>query len=80
MELGKSEGQKVEPGTEDPNAPEQFSPAEASLLAKAIRQGLVETKQDVEIQQRDPTSPLYSVKTFEALQLYELFNLRTYRI
>ncbi|KAJ8951900.1 hypothetical protein NQ318_019879 [Aromia moschata] len=53
----------------DDDAPEQFSPAEASLLAKVIRKGLVESKTDIEVQRKDPKSPLYSVKTFEALNL-----------
>lgn len=43
--------------------------ADTSLLMKIIRKGLVETKLDLEIQRKDPTSPLYSVKTFEALHL-----------
>ncbi|KAG5885839.1 hypothetical protein JTB14_032034 [Gonioctena quinquepunctata] len=50
-------------------APEQFSPAEASLLAKIIRKGLVENKNNIEVQRKDPKSPLYSVKSFEALNL-----------
>ncbi|XP_030757085.1 ATP-dependent RNA helicase DDX25-like [Sitophilus oryzae] len=54
-------------GQPDEDAPEKFSPAEASLLAKIIRKGLVETKSDIEVQRKDPKSPLYSVKTFEAL-------------
>lgn len=48
---------------------EQISPAEKSLLQKIIRKGLVETTKDLEIQRKDPTSPLYSIKTFEALHL-----------
>lgn len=52
------------------NDEEQFSPAEVSLLQKIIRNGLVENKNDLEVQRRDPTSPLYSVKNFEALNLY----------
>lgn len=45
------------------------SAAERSLLQKIIRKGLVENKNDIEIQRKDPTSPLYSVKSFEALHL-----------
>ena len=45
------------------------TPAERSLLQKIIRKGLVENKNDIEIQRKDPTSPLYSVKSFEALHL-----------
>ncbi|GAB0091429.1 RNA helicase [Sergentomyia squamirostris] len=49
------------------------TPGEASLLTKKfrtiIRKGLVESKQDLEIQRKDPSSPLYSVKSFDALRL-----------
>lgn len=48
---------------------EQISPAEKSLLQKIIRKGLVESTKDIEIQRKDPSSPLYSVKSFEALHL-----------
>lgn len=51
------------------DVPEQFSPAEASILQKIIRKGLVESKNDIEVQRKDPNSPLYSVKSFEALHL-----------
>lgn len=46
-----------------------FNFADASLLQKVLRKGLVESKADLEIQRKDPNSPLYSVKTFEALHL-----------
>lgn len=46
-----------------------FSAADASLLQKIIRKGLVESKLDIEVQRKDPDSPLYSVQTFEALRL-----------
>ena len=46
-----------------------MEPAEKSLLQKVIRKGLVENKNDLEIQRKDPKSPLYSVKSFEALNL-----------
>ena len=36
---------------------------------QVIRKGLVEIKNDLEVQRRDPKSPLHSVKTFEALNL-----------
>ncbi len=45
------------------------SVAERSLLQKVIRKGLIENKNDLEIQRKDPNSPLYSVKSFEALNL-----------
>lgn len=43
--------------------------AEQSLLNKLIRRSLVRNRNQVEVLQRDPTSPLYSVKTFEELRL-----------
>ncbi|XP_074498561.1 ATP-dependent RNA helicase DDX19A isoform X2 [Sebastes fasciatus] len=43
--------------------------AEQSLLNKMIRCSLVRNRNQVEVLQRDPTSPLYSVKTFEELRL-----------
>lgn len=55
--------------TDSDESPEAVNPADASLLMKIIRQGLVESKLDIEIQRKDPNSPLYSVKTFEALHL-----------
>ncbi|XP_032512289.1 DEAD-box helicase Dbp80 [Danaus plexippus] len=61
----KSESQK----TDSDDTLDAPNPAEASLLMKIIRQGLVESKLDIEIQRKDPNSPLYSVKTFEALHL-----------
>ncbi|KFM03309.1 ATP-dependent RNA helicase DDX25, partial [Aptenodytes forsteri] len=43
--------------------------AETSLLNKLIRTSLVESSHHVEILQQDPSSPLFSVKTFEELTL-----------
>ncbi|XP_049611110.1 ATP-dependent RNA helicase DDX19A-like isoform X1 [Syngnathus scovelli] len=43
--------------------------AEVSLLNKMIRRTLVRSRHEVEVLQRDPTSPLFSVKTFEELRL-----------
>ena len=48
---------------------EKITAAERSLLQKVIRKGLVENHHDLQIQQKDPNSPLYSVKSFEALNL-----------
>lgn len=45
------------------------SKAEASLLTKILRTKLIENTNDVVVQQNDPTSPLYSVKSFEELRL-----------
>lgn len=42
---------------------------EQSLLNKLIRHSLVRNRNQVEVLQADPTSPLYSVKTFEELRL-----------
>ena len=36
---------------------------------KVIRKSLVENKNDLEIQRKDPNCPLYSVKSFEELNL-----------
>jgi len=46
-----------------------MSVAERSLLQKVIRKSLVDNKNDLEIQRKDPNCPLYSVKSFEALNL-----------
>ncbi|XP_024862355.1 ATP-dependent RNA helicase DDX19A isoform X2 [Kryptolebias marmoratus] len=43
--------------------------AEQSLLNKMIRRCLVRNRNQVEVLQADPTSPLYSVRTFEELRL-----------
>ncbi|KAF2357450.1 Helicase C-terminal [Trinorchestia longiramus] len=53
-------------GHEEDSAP---SAAELSLMRKALCKGIIESKNDVEVLRKDPNSPLYSVKTFEALQL-----------
>ncbi|TDG51273.1 hypothetical protein AWZ03_002360 [Drosophila navojoa] len=51
------------------NEPDVADPAETSLLIKILGKGLVNTKQSLDIQQKNPNSPLHSVKTFEALHL-----------
>jgi len=70
----------VAPTTSAPGAPKTPSeeedtaatPAEASLFRKVLRQGIVETQLEVEVLRKaDTNSPLYSVKSFEALQLGE---------
>lgn len=58
----------------DDGSEEQISLAEKSLLQKIIRKGLVETTKDVEIQRKDPNSPLYSVKSFDALHLLVIIS------
>lgn len=46
-----------------------YSPADASLLQKIIRKGLVDTKSEIDVLRQDPNSPLFSAKTFEELKL-----------
>lgn len=43
--------------------------AAQSLLNKLIRNNLVNNTNQVEVLQKDPNSPLYSVKSFEELRL-----------
>ena len=38
-------------------------------MRKVLRQKLVATQSELEVQQRDPNSPLYSVRSFEELNL-----------
>lgn len=47
----------------------ELPPSEKSLLQKIVRTGLITSKHDIEVQRRDPKSPLYSVKSFELLKL-----------
>ena len=46
-----------------------LSAAENSLLTKVLRARLVVTKTNVEVLRQDPNSPLYSVKSFDELNL-----------
>ncbi|KAM6976952.1 ATP-dependent RNA helicase DDX19A [Aplochiton taeniatus] len=48
---------------------EKVNPADQSLLNKLIRSNLVTNQNEVEVLQRDPNSPLFSIKTFEELRL-----------
>ena len=43
--------------------------ADASFLMKVLRSKLVKTKNEVEVQRNDPSSPLHSVKSFKELPL-----------
>ncbi|KAK7066548.1 ATP-dependent RNA helicase ddx25 [Halocaridina rubra] len=43
--------------------------AELSLMRKAMRKGIIESKNKLEILRQDPNNPLYSVKDFESLNL-----------
>jgi len=47
----------------------EITAAEASFMTKVLRENIINVKADVEVQQKDPNSPLYSVKTFEELRL-----------
>ncbi|KAL0978909.1 hypothetical protein UPYG_G00177590 [Umbra pygmaea] len=62
---------KTEAGEEDKLSEEEDKDDKAaqSLLNKLIRSNLVNTTNQVEVLQRDPNSPLYSVKSFEELRL-----------
>ena len=51
----------------EPNA--ETAAADASLLKKLLRSRLQETDASVEIERKDPNSPLFSVKLFEDLNL-----------
>ncbi|XP_063273913.1 ATP-dependent RNA helicase DDX25 isoform X2 [Prinia subflava] len=64
------------PAPPEPPAPraeaedeERVPLAEISLMNKLIHTSLVESQEHVEILQRDPSSPLFSIKTFEELPL-----------
>ncbi|XP_007118141.1 ATP-dependent RNA helicase DDX25 [Physeter macrocephalus] len=57
--------------TEEDGEEDRVELAANSLLNKLIRQSLVESSHQVEVLQKDPSSPLYSVKTFEELRLKE---------
>ncbi|MEE6512830.1 hypothetical protein FKM82_020096 [Ascaphus truei] len=59
-------GEKI---TQSPFFTKTDNLATSSLLNKLIRKSLVESHHNVEVLQRDPSSPLYSVKTFEELHL-----------
>ncbi|XP_068700197.1 ATP-dependent RNA helicase DDX19A-like isoform X4 [Montipora foliosa] len=52
--------------------------AETSFLAKVLRNKPVRTKNEVEVQRNDPSSPLHSVKSFEELPLSEQLRRGVY--
>nr|XP_033775082.1 ATP-dependent RNA helicase DDX25 isoform X2 [Geotrypetes seraphini] len=54
---------------DDEDNEEETDLATNSLLNKLIRKSLVKSSYNVEVLQKDPTSPLYSVKSFEELRL-----------
>ncbi|KAJ6656757.1 hypothetical protein lerEdw1_003088 [Lerista edwardsae] len=60
---------KADENAEKTEDEEKEDRAAQSLLNKLIRSNLVDNTNQVEVLQRDPTSPLYSVKSFEELRL-----------
>ncbi|KAL1428358.1 hypothetical protein MTO96_002740 [Rhipicephalus appendiculatus] len=68
-----NDAEKKSDAGNEPAPPENdepaVTPAETSLMQKIIRSRLVVSTHDVEVQRRDPKSPLYSIKTFEELKL-----------
>lgn len=56
---------EVPTGTDDKDLPAE----ERSLLQKLLRTKLVQSSKQLEIIQKDPTSPLYSATSFEDLPL-----------
>ncbi|KAM3824275.1 mitochondrial ubiquitin ligase activator of NFKB 1 isoform 1-T1 [Vipera latastei] len=60
---------KTRDSAEKTEEEEKEDRAAQSLLNKLIRSNLVDNTNQVEVLQRDPTSPLYSVKSFEELRL-----------
>ncbi|CAO2609967.1 ATP-dependent RNA helicase DDX19B, partial [Lemmus lemmus] len=60
---------KTNANSEKTDEEEKEDRAAQSLLNKLIRSNLVDNTNQVEVLQRDPSSPLYSVKSFEELRL-----------
>ncbi|XP_044767430.1 ATP-dependent RNA helicase DDX19B isoform X6 [Neomonachus schauinslandi] len=60
---------KTNANAEKADEEEKEDRAAQSLLNKLIRSNLVDNTNQVEVLQRDPNSPLYSVKSFEELRL-----------
>ena len=57
------------PGVIDDPGDVETTKAEASLLTKILRTKLIDNTNDVEVLRNDPSSPLYSAKSFEELRL-----------
>ncbi|RXN35402.1 ATP-dependent RNA helicase DDX19B [Labeo rohita] len=64
----EANGAKTEGDGEKTEDDDKDDKAAQSLLNKLIRSNLVNTTNQVEVLQRDPSSPLYSVKSFEELR------------
>ncbi|KAL2103829.1 hypothetical protein ACEWY4_000697 [Coilia grayii] len=68
-EISNGKVKPEEDGDKYGDEDEKEDRAAQSLLNKLIRSNLVNTTNQVEVLQRDPNSPLYSVKSFEELRL-----------
>ena len=66
---GPSVGKPNSVAEHDENFEKPLTQEESSLLKKMLRDKLVQNNQELQVQQRDPNSPLYSVKKFEELNL-----------
>ncbi|XP_021956224.1 ATP-dependent RNA helicase DDX19A [Folsomia candida] len=67
---GDSNGQVASPAATTKEDDDKVTPAEQSIIQKILRTRLVETSQQkLEVIRKDPSSPLYSAKTFEELNL-----------
>lgn len=67
MSMGRNGSEKDNEEEEEDTAQ---SLAEISLMRKVIHKGLVENKNTVEVERQNPQSPLFSVKSFEELNLH----------
>ncbi|XP_014670707.1 PREDICTED: ATP-dependent RNA helicase DDX19B-like isoform X2 [Priapulus caudatus] len=65
-EIGYANGEQ---NTSNQDDDKPMTAEERSYLQKLLRSKLVQTKNDIEIQRKDPNSPLYSIKSFEELNL-----------
>ncbi|XP_016376406.1 ATP-dependent RNA helicase DDX19A-like [Sinocyclocheilus rhinocerous] len=69
MEAGDANLRQTDDDVDKSDEEEKEDRATQSLLNKLIRSNVVNNTNQVEVLQRDPNSPLYSVKTFEELRL-----------
>ncbi|KAK7132659.1 hypothetical protein R3I93_019022 [Phoxinus phoxinus] len=69
LEAGDAALHGTNDDVDQPEEEEKEDKATQSLLNKLIRSNVVNNTNQVEVLQRDPNSPLYSVKTFEELRL-----------
>ncbi|XP_043917736.1 ATP-dependent RNA helicase DDX19B-like isoform X1 [Protopterus annectens] len=65
----QEDGVKGQENSEKEDDDDKEDKAAQSLLNKLLHSNLVQTKTPVEVLQKDPNSPLYSVKSFEELRL-----------